>query len=242
MSEEPHWTVGSEPDLLLSHYLDFYREKAIEKVLSLSVEERETSRVPSVWTPLQLLHHLAYMEQRWFVWGFLAEQVEEPHGDEAGGVWGVPPGRGVEQIVAMLRATGERTRSVLASYPAGERRPPWAGGSTRTPRRCRGSACTCCRSTPGTSATSTSSSSSLAARRGSDAAQVSGASTVTPSDRTNARRAVQAERVDRRVGRPGRDGRPPGGRPSSPSVATRTSTAAWAARPRGGRRTRGGRR
>ena len=71
MSEVPHWTIGSEPDLLLSHYLDFYREKAIEKVLALPEAQRATSRVPSLWTPLQLLHHLAHMEQRWFVWGFL---------------------------------------------------------------------------------------------------------------------------------------------------------------------------
>jgi uncharacterized damage-inducible protein DinB len=103
--------------VLFSAYLDFYREKAIEKLLTLSAEEQDTSRVPSVWTPLQLLHHLAYMEQRWFVWGFLAEQVEEPYGDEVDDVWGVPPDRGVDEVAAMMRATGERTRSVLSSYP-----------------------------------------------------------------------------------------------------------------------------
>jgi len=117
MSGEPHWTVGSDPAPLFAAYLDFYREKAIDKVTSLSPEEQDTSRVPSVWTPLQLLHHLAHMEQRWFVWGFLAESVAEPLGDEVDGVWGIPPDRGVDEIVAMLQATGERTRSVLASYP-----------------------------------------------------------------------------------------------------------------------------
>jgi hypothetical protein len=116
-SGEPHWTTGSGPDLLFSRYLDFYREKAIEKVLALPAEERSVSRVPSLWTPLQLLYHIAHMEQRWFVWGFLAEQVDEPYGDEVNGLWGVPPGRDVEQIVAMLRRTGEQTRTVLASYP-----------------------------------------------------------------------------------------------------------------------------
>ena len=95
-SKEPHWTTGSDPALLFARYLDFYREKAIEKVLTLPSEEQSLSRVPSLWTPLQLLHHLAYMEQRWFVWGFLAEQVAEPFGDEVNGLWGVPrgPGRG----------------------------------------------------------------------------------------------------------------------------------------------------
>ncbi len=117
MSGEPHWTVGHDPAPLFAAYLDFYRERAIGKVTSLSPEEQDTSRVPSVWTPLQLLHHLAHMEQRWFVWGFLAEPVAEPFGDEADEIWVVPPDRGVDEIVAMLRTTGERTRSVLASYP-----------------------------------------------------------------------------------------------------------------------------
>jgi uncharacterized damage-inducible protein DinB len=114
---EPHWTVGSDPRRLFSAYLDFYREKAIEKVTSLSPAQQETSRVPSVWTPLQLLHHLAHMEQRWFVWGFLAEPVTEPFGDEADGTWVVPPERSLADIVAMARAVGERTRSVLRSSP-----------------------------------------------------------------------------------------------------------------------------
>ncbi len=116
-SKEPHWTTGSDPALLFARYLDFYREKAIEKVLTLPSEEQSLSRVPSLWTPLQLLHHLAYMEQRWFVWGFLAEQVAEPFGDEVNGLWGVPADRDADQVVAMLRETGERTRGVLASYP-----------------------------------------------------------------------------------------------------------------------------
>jgi len=117
MSGEPHWTLGKDPDVLFAGYLAFYREKAIAKVLSLSPEDQDTSRVPSVWTPLQLLHHLAHMEQRWFVWGFLAEPVAEPFGDQADGVWVVPPERSVDEIVSMLRATGRRTSEVLTSYP-----------------------------------------------------------------------------------------------------------------------------
>ena len=85
-------------------------------------EEQDTSRVPSVWTPLEMLHHLAHMEQRWFVWGFLAEPVDEPFGDEADGVWGSRRTGPSRAIVAMLRSTGERTRSVLASHPLDRRR------------------------------------------------------------------------------------------------------------------------
>jgi hypothetical protein len=33
------------------------------------------SRLPSGWTPLEVLKHLVYMEQRWLRWGFYAEQL-----------------------------------------------------------------------------------------------------------------------------------------------------------------------
>jgi uncharacterized damage-inducible protein DinB len=116
-SGEPHWSAGSDPAVLFSRYLDFYRDKAIEKVHALSAEQRTVSRVPSLWTPLQLLHHLAHMEQRWFVWGFLAQPVAEPFGDEADGVWVLPADRSLDDVEAMLREVGERTRAVLASHP-----------------------------------------------------------------------------------------------------------------------------
>ena len=37
--------------------------------------------LPSGWTPIELLSHVLHMEQRWFVWGFLGEQVDDPWGD-----------------------------------------------------------------------------------------------------------------------------------------------------------------
>ena len=119
-SGEPHWTLGSDPATLFVGYLDFYREKSIEKVLALSAEAQRTSSLPSGWTPLELLNHLAHMERRWFVWGFLAEQVDAPLGDEVDGRWVVPPGRDVGEIVTLLRATGDRTREVLADHALDE--------------------------------------------------------------------------------------------------------------------------
>jgi hypothetical protein len=116
-SGEPPPVTGNDAAVLFSRYLDYYREKAIEKTLVLPAEELVGCRVPSGWTPLELLHHLAHMEQRWFVWGFLAEHVADPFGDEIDNRWVVPPDRPLDEIVAMLRATGERTRTVLASYP-----------------------------------------------------------------------------------------------------------------------------
>lgn len=113
---EPSPSVAG-PAEMFSDYLDWYRETAVAKVAALSPEEQRSSRLPSGWSPLELLNHLAYMEQRWFVWGFLAEQVVAPWGDRDGDRWNVPETRQVEDVVAFLRGVGRRTRAVLASTP-----------------------------------------------------------------------------------------------------------------------------
>ena len=115
---EPQPGLGDE----LAHvsaYLDFYRDTCIEKCRSLSASELRASRLPSGWTPIELLQHLALMERRWFVWGFLGEQVDDPWGDSRGddeGRWHVDAGRGLDEVVALLEEYAARTRSVLASH------------------------------------------------------------------------------------------------------------------------------
>ena len=105
------------PAALFAGYLDWYRETAIAKVTSLSAQEQRSSRLPSGWTPVEMLTHLAHMEQRWFVWGFLGEQVDAPWGDWADERWHVPESTSVEDLVGFLRSVGERTRAVLSSTP-----------------------------------------------------------------------------------------------------------------------------
>jgi uncharacterized damage-inducible protein DinB len=111
-------------------YLSFYREEIAEAVLRLSPSEQRTSRIPSGWTPIELLSHVLHMEQRWFVWGFLGEQVAEPWGDwtrdepwdapapvgEPEPRWQVPDDVTAESLVERLRALGERTTRILAEH------------------------------------------------------------------------------------------------------------------------------
>lgn len=54
-------------------FLDYYRSVIARKIGGLTEAELRTSRLPSGWTPLELLKHLVYMERRWLRWGFLAE-------------------------------------------------------------------------------------------------------------------------------------------------------------------------
>ena len=58
----------------------FYREEIVGGGPRAVAGEQRTSRMPSGWTPIELLSHVLHMEQRWFVWGFLGEEVE-PWGD-----------------------------------------------------------------------------------------------------------------------------------------------------------------
>jgi hypothetical protein len=115
---------ASDPGALFSRYLEFYRETVVRKTLSLPDEAQRTSVLPSGWTPVEMLSHLAHMEQRWMVWGFLGEDVAEPWGDARDDRWHVPDDRPTGEVVAVLRAVGERTTSLLAAHALDEIAPP----------------------------------------------------------------------------------------------------------------------
>jgi hypothetical protein len=106
----------ADPAQLLVTYLDFYRSEAVRKLAGLSDDECRRSRLPSGWSPLELLTHLVHMERRWLVWGFTGEQVADPWGDQGpDGRWQVAAGATLETLSAELMAGGERTRRIVAS-------------------------------------------------------------------------------------------------------------------------------
>lgn len=106
--------------ILFTRYLDFYRAAAVRKVTSVPDEERRRTRLPSGWTPLEMLWHLAHMERRWIMWGFLGEAVEEPWADQMDGHWRVPDGLGLDEVAGRLQEVGRRTTSVLAARDLGD--------------------------------------------------------------------------------------------------------------------------
>jgi uncharacterized damage-inducible protein DinB len=119
--------VRAEPDhgldgeaAYVAAYLAFYRATVVEKARSLPEAELRRPLVPSGWTPLELLQHLAFMERRWFVWGFLGEQPADPWGDSQGApdeAWLVPASVSLDDVVARLAEQAARTEAVLASTP-----------------------------------------------------------------------------------------------------------------------------
>jgi hypothetical protein len=112
---KPGRELGDPKELLLG-FLDYYRSVVIRKVAGLPDAELRTSRLPSGWTPLELLKHLAYMERRWLCWGFRAEQLPDPHGDEdQAGRWHAGPGDTAASLAAALHAAGQRTRAIASA-------------------------------------------------------------------------------------------------------------------------------
>jgi hypothetical protein len=97
---------------LFLRYLDYYRQTVDEKVRSMAPEQLRTSRLPSGWSPLELVKHLVFMERRWFVWGFLGEQVPDPWGD-GHERWRVGDEETLDELLAALHAGGARTRDVV---------------------------------------------------------------------------------------------------------------------------------
>ena len=98
-------------------YLDRYRGIIEQKLTGLSDAELRGSRLPSGWSPLELLKHLVFMERRWLRWGFTAEQVEHPWGDSADnpdGPWTLTPDDSLSSLLAQLHAGGEFTRQVVS--------------------------------------------------------------------------------------------------------------------------------
>jgi len=124
--DEPRHGLGGTSEHFAA-YLDFYREDIILGVLALEDEARRTTRVPSGWTPIELLSHVLHMEQRWFVWGFLGEAVAEPWGDwttdepwaddaDPAKRWHVADGVSAEDLAERLRGIGRRTTDLLRGH------------------------------------------------------------------------------------------------------------------------------
>ncbi|GAA4719709.1 DinB family protein [Isoptericola chiayiensis] len=116
---------SADPAAQFAAYLDYYRAAVARKLEGLTDAQLTTSVLPSGWTPAELLVHLVHVERRWFVWGFLGEQVDDPWGDHADndpeGPWQVPDGVTAAALVDALQAGGERTRAVLVGHDLADR-------------------------------------------------------------------------------------------------------------------------
>lgn len=113
----------ADPGALFARYLDYYRETVLRKAGSLPPEQQRVSRLPSGWTPLEVVSHVYFMERRWFVWGFLGEDVADVWGDGEDR-WQVPADVTLGDLARRLRTLGERVSDLLATHRLEEVAPP----------------------------------------------------------------------------------------------------------------------
>ena len=101
-------------------YLDYFRAVLVAKLAGLPPDELRASRLPSGWTPLELLKHLTHVEARWLEWGFEGRDIGDPWGDQRDGRWHVPAEESLADLVGALQAQAVRSRAVVEGHALDE--------------------------------------------------------------------------------------------------------------------------
>jgi uncharacterized damage-inducible protein DinB len=112
---EPTAPAASRTEVFL-RYLDYFRDRLAARLRALPEAELRDSRLPTGWTPLELLNHLTYVEMRWLEWGFEGRAVPDPWGDTRDDVWYVAPDAGLEQLLARLADQARTSRAIIESH------------------------------------------------------------------------------------------------------------------------------
>jgi uncharacterized damage-inducible protein DinB len=126
---EPTVPASSRAEVFL-RYLDYFRFQIVTRIGALPEAELRRSRLPTGWTPLELLKHLTFVELRWLEWAFEGREVADPFGDGRDGRWYVAPTETRDELVAALRERAARTRALVESTDLAQPgRPgdPWEG-------------------------------------------------------------------------------------------------------------------
>jgi uncharacterized damage-inducible protein DinB len=112
---EPTTVAGSRTEVF-ERYLGFFRARLAAKLRELPPGELRRSRLPSGWTPLELLKHLTHVEMRWLEWGFERRSVADPWGDQRDGRWHVAAEDSLDGLLAALDAQARRSDAVIAAH------------------------------------------------------------------------------------------------------------------------------
>jgi hypothetical protein len=134
---EPTAPAGSRAEVF-SRYLGFFRDRVVLRLRGLPDDELRGSRLPSGWTPLELLRHLTFDELRWLEWRFEGRDVADPWGDNRDDRWYVAPEETLDGLLAALAAQAERSGKVIAAHDLDESGAPgdgWGGEPPATLER-----------------------------------------------------------------------------------------------------------
>jgi uncharacterized damage-inducible protein DinB len=112
---DPTAPAGSRAEVF-DRYLRYFRAQLAARLSGMPTDALRRSRLPSGWTPIELLKHLTFVELRWLEWGFEGQHVPEPWGDQRDGRWHVEPDETLDELLAGLRAQAERSSKVIAAH------------------------------------------------------------------------------------------------------------------------------
>jgi len=134
---EPTAPVATRADVFLG-YLDYFRDRLVSKLAALPAGELRRSRLPSGWTPIELLKHLRYVELRWLEWGFEGHDVGDPWADRHGDRWHVGPDETLAGLTTELAIQAARTRAIVTAHDLADVGQPgerWDGAGPATLER-----------------------------------------------------------------------------------------------------------
>jgi uncharacterized damage-inducible protein DinB len=116
---DPRAPAASGTEVFL-RYLAYYRSRLVAKLAELPAGELTRSRLPSGWTPIELLKHLQHVEMRWLEWGFEGRTVADPWADSVDDRWHVGDEETFDGLVTALAAQAERSRAVIEAHDLAE--------------------------------------------------------------------------------------------------------------------------
>lgn len=125
----PTTPIDDRRDVLLG-YLAYFRSVLVDKLHGLDDEALRGSRLPSGWSPLELLNHLTHVERRWLEWGFEGRDVGDPWGDRRDERWHVGADLTLEVLIQRLGEQAARSEAVVRAHDLAETGAPserWDG-------------------------------------------------------------------------------------------------------------------
>jgi uncharacterized damage-inducible protein DinB len=138
----PFFSSTAEPKAsrteVFLHYLEYFRAQLADRLTGLPEVAVRTSRLPSGWTPIELLNHLIHVERRWLEWGFEGRDVGDPWADQRDGRWYVPDEITLAELLEGLAAQAGRTTAIVSAHDLADVGQPgerWGGGDPATLER-----------------------------------------------------------------------------------------------------------
>jgi len=112
---------GTDPLALMLGYLDYLEDVTLRKINGLTDDQLRASVVPSGWTPLGLLKHLACTERFWIRHIFLGELVDFSWPGDPDAEWRADDADTADSIIGFYRGERAHTRQTVVGLAASTR-------------------------------------------------------------------------------------------------------------------------